>query len=321
MKKRTRERDGAGGLTGSRSGGRPSSAARTIFACGLVLAVAAVQADTVAEWKFDGKEPLGADQVVPLDHFLPSASGESVLMAATSFSPDATGISDKWAPFLQTGFLDAGEGDGKASANQHGLVTKNTQDAKLYPAGNASYRAYLGFAGLGSEGRGASVFLVVSPKSWASGNHSLFGTGHLGGQVFLSVSKGELRFVAGQGGSGTLRSQSALAQEWETDAWYFVGISWSGGQNPVLYVRKMDGAGAGASPEAVLGTASGTVPEIAEQPRYDPLVVGARWVNTGGSDSLYTLGGANARIAYARVDNGYSTEEDMEAIFLSLGSR
>jgi hypothetical protein len=286
-----------------------------------MLAVAAVQAGTVAEWKFDGKEPLGADQVVPLDGFLPSASGESVLMATTSFSPDATGIGDKWAPFLQAGYLDAGAGDAKEAANQHGLVTKNTRDEKIYPAGNASYRAYLGFAGLGSEGKGGTVFLVVSPKSWGSGSYSLFGTGHFGGQVFLSFNKGELRLVTGQGGSGKLRALSTVSQEWETDSWYFVGISWSGGQDPVLYVRKMDAAGAESSPEAIVGTATGPVPDIAEQPHFDPLVIGARWVNTGGADSLHTMGGANARFAYARVDNVYSTKEDMEAVFLSLGSR
>lgn len=319
-------------LPGCGVGRRPSSDApagrmrsnrwhRGILWSGLVWAACGMlQADPVAEWKFDGPAPLGGGQEVPLDFYDPAASGVSVLMEESSYVPEATGLGESWQEFLRKGFLDVGPAQGKTSANRQGLVTKNTVSDRLYPADNASYRAYLGFAGLGSGSRGGTVYLVVSPRDWSSGTLPLFGTGHLGGQVLLGLHNGRLRLTVGPWGSGATRATATVEQAWEADTWYFIAASWSGGQPPVLYVRALGSEGVKGAPAPELGTADGSVPDITEQPRYDPLVIGARWVNSGGGDSLFTENGANARFAWVRIDNVFSEKEAMEAVYSSLGT-
>ena len=78
----------------------------------------------------------------------------------------------------------------------------------------------------------------------------------------------------------------------------------------------MDPAGVAASPAGVWGTPNGTVPATAH-PGDDPLVIGANWYNPG--DRSATVLGAGSKIAFARFDSTFSSKEEIEEMFKSLG--
>lgn len=290
------------------------------------LAVASMaRAETVAEWKFDSNTDAAGDSVVKLDLNRDGASDESMLSANAAVLSEATGISDKWQPFLGSGFMEAKAGGGIPATgiteiNKYGLFTQpNPSDAK-----NSSYEAYFGFSGLGDgtsdDGalKGGTFYLVMSPLANFNpgGRYGFMGTGHAGeGEVQLILEKGELQLRVG--GRSVGMASAKLTRQWEQGMWYFIAVSWKGGMEPVLYVREMDTTGPAASPEATEGTADGSAPN-ASHPKYDPLVVGALWYNPGGNPS--TVYGAGSRIAYASFNNTYSTKEEIEAAFKELAA-
>ncbi|HAU36789.1 MAG TPA: hypothetical protein DCX07_03615 [Phycisphaerales bacterium] len=156
-----------------------------------------------------------------------------------------------------------------------------------------------------------------------------------GGKLRFRVGRGEKPTLGGHTGPvGDLNgdgddadfvyAESDVEQAWNPAKWYFVAASWQEESAPVLYVREMSAEGPAASPAAVKGepVAAGgnvlaAVPAGSTGPRYEPLVVGARWINAGVPQ---TQDGADARIAYARFDKGYVTIESMNKVFESLAA-
>lgn len=292
----------------------------------LALTASVTFGKTVAEWKFDTQADSTGGSVVKLDQSRDGASDESLLSENATVASVATGISDKWQPFLASGYLEAKAGGGIPASgiveiNKYGLFTQpNPSDAN-----NAGYANYFGFAGLGKgsneEGRekGGTAYLVLSPlESFKPGaRYGFVGTGHAAdGEVQLVVEKsGELQLRIGGKATGT--AVARLTREWNPGLWYLVAASWKTGGEPVLYVREMDATGASASPEATIGATEGVAPET-NFPDADPLVVGSMWYNPGGNAS--TVYGAGSRIAYVRFDDSYSTREDIEAVFKSLAA-
>jgi hypothetical protein len=271
----------------------------------------------VAEWQFNVAEDLLGSAKVKLDTAAPAASGESIIMEQSAVLKEPTGLGDKWKPFLRDGYLDVGEGGGLATPNLNGLVTgKEPANAET------NYSAYMGFSGLGrgtwddGQLKGGTVYLVVSPKgAWGSNSRfALMGTGHqIEGAVTLQFNEGPLSLTVG--GSAAGRVTAKLEQDWEPGKWYFIAATWREGAEPVIYVREMDPAGPKTSPAAVTGKADEQAP-AATQPEFDPLVIGAGWSDYG--NGAFTVDGASARIAYARLDNISSSPEEIEEVFKGL---
>lgn len=272
-------------------------------------------AGPVAEWKFDQADEVTGGAEVKLDLATSGAKGTSLLMDKSVVSAAPTELGSGWKPFLSTGFLESQRG---STLGQHGLVT----DLKPGDNTGSNYRAYMGFTGFGSgtaeDGKleGGTIYLVVSPADWAPGaRYGLFGTGHAGeGAVALGIAKtGALTLRAGSQNGGA--STAAVTQEWKPAAWYFVAGTWREGEPITLLVQEMSKDG----PKAFSGasvTATDPVPKL-EQPQYDPIAIGANWYDPG--DNPGTNDGANARLAWARLDNNFSTEDEMKAVFQSLG--
>ncbi|MEZ0298653.1 MAG: hypothetical protein ACAI35_19570 [Candidatus Methylacidiphilales bacterium] len=270
-------------------------------------------ADTVAEWKFDQSAEISGGNLVTLDKATLGASTSSELMKRSTASPESTGLGEGWQSFLKTGFLEAHSGNERSD---HGLVTKaNAADGK-----DAQYRKYFGRSGIKPES-GGTVYMVVSPRSkWsADARCGLMSTGHrIDGYVSLMVRSGGLVLEVGGKGSGNLeQAEARVEMSFDAGDWYFVAASWKGGSNPVLYVRRMLPVGPSDSPPGITGTANQVCGSF-EQPRYDPIAIGAEWINTGAEK--FTTNGAGARIAYARLDNQPAEVAEMEAVFTSLGA-
>jgi hypothetical protein len=276
---------------------------------------------TVAEWKFNEKEDIGGG-TVKLDTAVPGAASEAILMPQTIVSAAPTGISQKWKPFLQTGFLDIGKGSGEGNENQNGLTT----GTKAEKAPGAYYK-YMGFQGLGSgewddgSKKGGTVYLVVSPKPGGWGEYpsrfGLMGTGHnISGGVSLLVTKdGNLQFRVLAGSKPV--ATASITQQWESGKWYFIAASWREDEKPVLYVREMVPAGIGACPTAVQSLGDTPAPALPE-PEQDPIVIGASWIETGSKAA--TADGGNAKIAYARIDNTFSSAAEIDGAFKALAA-
>ncbi|RRK00137.1 hypothetical protein Ga0100230_019375 [Opitutaceae bacterium TAV3] len=276
-------------------------------------------AETVVEWKFDGPATAGGE-LVPATTAVPKGSPNGKLMPGSSIVAEPTGISDKWSDFLQNGFLRTGRGNAK---NQFGLKTEPTGGTKK--GGNASYYRYFGFSGLGLKegGDGGTLYLVFKPNAaWNSPvkRRSLFGTGHaVEGQISLRANEQKQLVL----NVGCLRPESKknavasiLTTTWEPDTWYFLAASWQESSDPILFLRKLSPEGAKTSPAAILGKATGPAPSPTAGPNFDPLVIGAGWNNPGNDP--HTADGADASIAYARIDNTYATEADIQTLFQSL---
>lgn len=121
----------------------------------------ATRAETVLEYKFDVANPLKGGEFVTATTVVPKGSPNAKLMPGSAIHAEATGISDKWVGFLQTGFLRTGLG---ATKKQFGLKTEPTPDA--YKGRNATYSEYFGFSGLGLKegGDGGALYLVFKPN-------------------------------------------------------------------------------------------------------------------------------------------------------------
>ncbi|HOF18704.1 MAG TPA: hypothetical protein PK082_07320, partial [Phycisphaerae bacterium] len=157
-----------------------------LLAVGVFLATGPVSAQTVAEWRFDGKADAAAGAIVKLDVAAEGASGESKLMSETVCKAGSTGIGSQWKEFLRSGYLDVGVGAGEASKDKFGLTTVKTSSE----GNNAEYRKYMGFSGLGKKEKdqGGTVYLVVQPKNeWKGGmRRGLAGTGFAVGHLYSS---------------------------------------------------------------------------------------------------------------------------------------
>lgn len=289
--------------------------------CSLGLSV---RADTVAEWKFDTDKQLAGGEIVKLDTFNPKASDISKLMQLSTVEPFETGLGDKWQPCLRKGYLVAPLSVGGKSQNQVGLRTETSSDAD----NNAEFRDYFGFSGLGraEKGTGGTVYLVIKPnEGWEAParRRTLFGTGHtIEGVIKVVVNEQKALTLTVGGVSDKGRHDavtSSLDFPWENDKWYFIGASWQEGSMPLLYVREMSAEGGPlVSPPGMTAQADSVAPSATDSPKPDPLVIGAYWFNTGGE--WYVTDGADACIAYARIENSYSTIDDMKSVFDSLGA-
>jgi hypothetical protein len=294
----------------------------------LFLAPAFSSGNTVAEWKFDETEPLTTDGIIKIQQTPSKASDESILRNRTEYKPEPTEIGSGWASYLQTGYLDVARDTN--TDDEAGLMTRNTSSSKN---SNFGYSKYMGFKGLGKGNDGGTVCLVFSPKSdWykAPGNRTLFGTGMLPGNVYTTAGwillgykfENVFHLVLGQGdGTVAQLSTSTISpkdMELKKDRWYFVAGSWKEAADPVLYLREMKSGGPAMSPKAEIGKTGGKPLEKTTEPSESSLCVGALVGDSGFVQR--TTYGADARIAYARLDNEYMDAEKMEKIFLSLGN-
>ncbi len=280
----------------------------------LFATVLSSRADVVAEWKFDGTADVAAGGVVNLDNAAAGASKDSKLQSDTRFVAGSTGMSASWASFLKSGFLEVGAGGGDGNKNRFGLVTQDN------PAGakNGQFRRYLGYSGL-SPDKSGSVCVIVSPGSdWTTATRrGFFSTGHsIDGSISLAVQKtGPLVFRVG--GKKEKFVDASVTRTWLPGKWYFIGASWGGGKKSVLVVYEI-----GPDLQSTLlksDSVESTEPcPTCEQPRYDPLVVGANWYNTGGE--CFTNEGADGRLAYLRVDNTFADAAAFKAILTSLAA-
>ncbi|HEY9247760.1 MAG TPA: hypothetical protein VIO38_01445 [Rariglobus sp.] len=275
-------------------------------------------AEVVIEWKFDGGKSLNGGELATADAVAPGASATARLLPGSSIAAESTGISAKWSDFLRSGFLRSGRGTGK---DEFGLKTEAASAA----ANNANYLDYFTFSGLGSEERatGGTLYMVFRPDAaWSNPvkRRALFGTGHtFEGVVNLQINEQkELSLTVGRVRPEATKDavSATLAPTWEQGAWYFVGASWRQNAAPVLFVRKLSPEGAKASPAGLIGKASGVAPTRTDSPKKDPLVIGASWINPGRNAG--TVDGADADIAYVRLENTHATQEDMEKAFESL---
>lgn len=305
------------------------------------------QAGTVAEWQFNPDKDLPGGEMVKLDQSAPGASNESVLMKESKVVVGATGISDKWQPYLSKGYLEVLSGAGENSAEKHGLLTRSTagDDADN---NNAKCETYMGFSGLGSGAQGGTVYLVVSPQANSTGiRRGLMGSGLWVGQplstwsvTLLWTKDGALRLMAGRGEGGEgnaadlngdgdqsdyLFAETAVTQTWDPKKWYFIAASWKEDAAPVLYVREMANDGPAASPAGVAGKVTeakgnivAKVPTGTAVPSNEPIAIGANWVNHGNAQ---TRDGADAKIAYVRIENTFTdSPEKMDAAFKGLAA-
>jgi hypothetical protein len=297
------------------AGGTRLAGFAAMLGCGLAawaVSVGPARAEVVAEWKFDGAEELSGGARVALDRVAGDASAQSELKPLAKVRPGPTGLGEAWQTWLRSGYLESADG-GK---NEAGLATRATsEDGK-----NARFARYLGKTGIWTHG-GGTVYLAASPAAdWNTDKlQGLFSSGHrIGGFVDVGVKSGAAFIAVGGMKYGRPDTAEARASyKFEIGKWYFIGASWQGGHNPVLYVREMDARGPASPREAEAGTFE-KVCEIFEQPGYDPLVIGASWINTGGES--FTQDGAQGRIAYARVDNTPAKLADMKAVLEGLGA-
>jgi hypothetical protein len=280
----------------------------------LLGAVAPSRADVVAEWKFVGAANPAGPAIVTLDTAAPGASTQSKVLSASQVVPGPTGLSAPWASFLQSGYLDVPSGGGASNKDKYGLVTQDN------PAGtkNGQFRKYLGYSGLQADKAG-SVCLVFSPQSgWLPPvRRGLFSSGHIiDGTISLGLQKnGQMVFRVG--GKKTKYVDAGITRKWEMGKWYFIGASWEGDKKTLLVIYEL-----GADLKTTLAKAdtvqSSESCPICDQPRIDPLVVGATWINTGGE--AYTADGADAHIAYVRVDNTFADQDSFKTILTGLAA-
>ncbi|MBN2712898.1 MAG: hypothetical protein JXR97_10790 [Planctomycetes bacterium] len=328
-----------------------------VFCFSLLLSSTPAVAATVMELKFDETQNIPAadekqkDQparLLKMEGCPEKASPHAELLSDTTYNAGATGISDQWKAYLATGFVDVGaSGSGKSDWYRNGLRSYR-QDKKI----RGFYEEYMGFAGFGNKEKntGGCIMLVVSPHSdWIGGRHGLFGSGsNFGtssscGALNLWMEDGVLRFIAGRcegikrpgfsvptkdlNGDGDTKdwiySESTIVMRWKQDSWYFIAASWQDDAKPVLYVREVSPAGPLVSPVAIHGNVTPeegnvleTIPAGATTPSSHPLSIGAYYANPG-QDRFHF--GAEARIAYARLDNAYLTYDEIESVFGSMG--
>ncbi len=314
--------------------------ASVIVGAATALGAAACHAEVVAEWQFNPEKDSQGGSVVLLDVAKAGASKESALMAESKLLAGATGIGEAWKPFLGKGYIEVSQGPGPNHAEKHGLVTRSTDGA-----GNGSYESYMGFPGLGSGQQGGTVYMVFQPTTdWRNNvRRGLFGSGQWIGQplstwsISLWARNGTLMLMGGRGeanavdlnGDGDMAdyvyAEAKVSQTWDPTKWYFVGASWQEGAAPVLFVREMAKDGPAASPAGVAGKASeakGNIvakfPQGTGESNSEPIAIGAQWVNHGNGQ---TRDGGDARIAYARVENTYtSSTGKMDEVFKSLAA-
>jgi|GEM_PF-752638 len=306
-----------------------------VFAVVCALSATAAVAETVAEWKFNMAADLpGSSEVAP-DFVAEGAPAGSRLQEATGYTAVPTGITDRWPDFLTKGYIEVGSGSGEQSANRHGLLTEG------------DYRKYFGGNFLDSGAAGLTVYLVVQPGSdWTSGTRrGLFSVGDWVGKaastgsIRLMARDGRLQFTVGKGEAGAgydltndgdmedfVAAQSTVTQSWDPSKWYLIAASAQEGAAPVLFVREMAPEGPAGSPAAEIGvptpadeTLWESVPMEIRLKKEEPMALGATWVSFGNNP--HTQDGADAKIAYARIDNTFSTPEEMERVFADLSRR
>ena len=273
------------------------------------------RAEVMAEWKLEAKTDSPGGSILIMDTVPAKASASSELLKESKYVAAATGLGDAWQLYLRFGYLDIKSGTGDAAKNAHGLITKESAPG----AKDGRFSNYLGQAGI-REDKGGAVYLVFSPQGdWKSDKRKgLMGTGHRGdGYIGLSVKGGIIGVEVGGRMLGAMDiAESKTEMNFEIGKWYFVGASWRGGHNPVLYIREMNGGGPSASPAGRAGKFD-SVCGIFEQPKYDPIVIGSLWFNAGGE--AVATDGADAKIAFVRIDNTYAKIKEMESVFDSLG--
>lgn len=291
--------------------GNNASYMHLMAAAVFLFTVVHCRAEIVAEWKFDGGADIPGGEVVTLDTAAEGASNQSILRSKSRISSEATGLSAPWAAYLQKGYLDVALGSGDGNKDLHGLVTKESApDAK-----NGAFKNYFRYSGV-LPGKGGSVFLVFSPSGdWSKpARRGLFGTGNVNdGMISLGIRKaGEIALKVGTRKDG---ADVTISHPWEVGKWYFVGASWEGDKKAVLMLCEL-GADPNASLTGAVVAESSVLCPTLPQPRYDPLSLGAAWLNTGGE--AVTADGSEARIAYARLDNAYSDAQSLKQAVSAL---
>lgn len=307
----------------------------SVVICFAVLGAVVARAETVAEMNFATAADNGSGAIVTMTSFASKADGQVRLegdgSVSTLIDAGSTGISDKWSDALTVGFLNVAPYPNYNNLNMVGMTTLAPARDYLYSdAGD-----YSGF-GNGQAGTdGGTVYFVIQPQvNWNSdGRFGLFGCG-----AALSLSDvsmidlycrdgGTLYLDCGStpAGARIVAQATVSSVTWSTDSWYFVAASWRSGEPPVLYVRELSTDGPVASLEATLGTVTKTpgfqdvVPDAVNGfPFVRPFSIGARWTDTGGAMGSHD--GAGAKIAYFRLDNTYSTTDDVDRVFQSLGA-
>lgn len=295
------------------SGSRMAAALGAAFLC-----TGTLHGAMVAEWQFNGTEDLdAADNVtvnIPLSYAAPGSSTQSTITpgqttaGVTMYKAGSTGISSNWAPYLQTGYFSQPTG-GNNPSPAGGLSTSSDDSGHRYTD-------YMGFNGLGGgtydsgpdagKTKGGTLYMVIRPNaSWNDnkGSYGLFGSGNE--TIVLSKESGDILQLKV---AGVTTSISKPEDGWKTDTFYFVAASWRNNADLILFAREMSDDGPLASPAGV--TAPLVALGSANKPSSEPFWIGTRSTQAGTPRSR---GGGD--FAYVRIDNVYSSVDDMNAVF------
>ncbi len=316
-----------------------------------------VSAQVVAEWRFDDDVEKGLDDTIALSTAAEGAATTSVLRrsggsATASYHPESTGIDTAtWAEFLGNGFLQVSGGSYNTSA---GLVTEGQEGQyRRYMRFRGFGEGEHTEGDVAGKTRGGTVYLIIQPSDeWsAKQQRGLFGSGYnigrptSGGAISLYQQAGTLTIQISRGetaqpghnenidlnGDGDYLDTAVVETtidfaDWDSSKWYFVAASWTTGEAPILYLRELDpdaqpliGQPKPANITATEGERDRIVLEatpVGREPYAQVLAIGSTWYDAGdGGGPAYGMAG---KLAYARIDNVFSSIEDIEAVFNSL---